>query len=170
VLLSDDFEVIFDVKLNALAPPTGNGYENIMEIADRSDYTPLIRVHITQTTNLRVSYNNNGYITSGPYLNANYSGIYTKVRFAYQNGTVSLWTSASQATESHAVDVVKPTADNIYSISVSGVSTHTVNPWGFVRNMVVRGKSFHRDIAYILLLPASVLCVTSRSNHSSAYC
>jgi hypothetical protein len=142
VLLSDDFEVIFDVKLNALAPSTGNGYENIMEIADRSDYTALIRIHITQTTNLRVSYNNNGYITSGPYLNANYSGIYTKVRFAYHNGTVSLWTSASQATESHSVDVVKPTAGNVYMVSVSGVSTHAVNPWGFVRNMVVRGKSF----------------------------
>jgi hypothetical protein len=152
VLLSDDFEVIFDVELNALAPSTGNGYENIMEIADRSDYTALIRIHITQTTNLRVSYNNNGYITSGPFLNANYSGIYTKVRLAYQNGTVSLWTSASQATESHSVDVIKPTAGNVYMVFVSGVSTHAVNPWGYVRNMVVRGKSFYRDIAYILPL------------------
>jgi hypothetical protein len=149
VLLSDNFEVTFDVKLNALAPSSGSGYENIIEISDRSDYTALIRVHVTQTTNLRLSYNNNGYITNGPFLNANYSGVYTTVRVAYQDGVVSLWTSASQATESHAVDEVKPTAGNVYSIYVSSVGAHTVNPWGYVRNMVVRGKSI--DVHHALI-------------------
>jgi hypothetical protein len=139
VLLSDNFEVTFDVKLNALASSSGSGFENILEIADRSDYSPLFRIHITQTTNLRVSYNGPAYITSGPYLNANYSGTYTTVRFAYQDGAVSLWTSASQATESHTVSVVKPTAGNVYGVYVSGPTTHTVSPWGYVKNIVVRG-------------------------------
>jgi hypothetical protein len=167
VLLNDDFEVTFDVKLNALASLTGSGYENIMEIADRSDYTPLFRVHITQTTNLRVSYNNFGYITNGPYHTPNYSGTYSTVRLTYQNRTISLWTSASQTTETHAVTDVKPTAGNVYSIYVSTVGLHTVNPWGYVRNIVVRGRS-KRAYQMLLLLLLTLCCCLYRSHSSDA--
>lgn len=146
--IADNFDFIFDVTVNGLAAP--GGFENLIEVIDRVTRAPLLRVHVTETRNLRMSYNNYGYVTSGPYLNAAYTTDFTTVRVSYLNGKITLWTSALPGSPDEKV-VITPvnTAGRVYSLYASGPDFHPVDPWGYVKNFVIRGK--HSLLEYVQL-------------------
>lgn len=141
ISIADSFDVSFDVLLNALGPDSEtNPFENIIGIAEQASLWPLLRVHILNTGDLRVTYDNEVYITSGAAVNSAYSTIYTSVRVTLLDGVLTVWTSASPTPVRQAVTSVISTSNVLYSVFVSSKGSHVVTPFGYVKNLVVRGK------------------------------
>jgi hypothetical protein len=151
VLVSNNFELQFDVVVGALAD--AGTYRNMVEIRDRATFSPLVRVGITDSPAIRVSHNNFAYFSNGPRISDDYTGTYATVKVTVMDGYISAWSSAQPLRVDTAAltEGLVNTTNNVYIIYTSAPDINHVSSSGYVRNLILRGKipSFSLDFAVL---------------------
>lgn len=148
ILVSDNFDFTFDVTATGNTID-GNTYGNIVDVVNKATGYPFIRIGITGTRYLRMSYKNTAHTPNGPLLASPDSGAFTTLQFSYLHGHASLWTSsAPNSREGADVGSVANNTDRIYSVYASGPYLNGLSAGEYLKNLVVRGEHLPRTFKY----------------------
>lgn len=139
IWLTTNFEMSFDVRIPSLA---NNGeVRNIIDLIDYGTEYTVVKIGITSTNNLHLTYNNVVYITAGAQLVPDFATDYTRVHFLYFSGTLRLWSDATPTTSFIPVNNQWDMGVDTCLVAVS--TPYETTSGGFVKNFVFGGKLNH---------------------------
>lgn len=156
MLLSTNFEMKFEVKINAL-PAAGDLATNILDVNQKfSPELSLFKVYLSSQNKLSLIYNGVTYVTDGPPLDSDRTK-FTIIKVSQINGIVSIWSGETPTVFYNYPGAVTFDAPNtVYNLYISATADGITG--GKIKRFVITCK-----------IPLFTCTISNSTTHLMAY-